>query len=87
MKTFVVCSGESQPIFTTPCLQSLLNFALFDEKKFSAQQDATFRLLGERLKGKLCSLFSDLVLICFTLSECTVTISFVIARSAKSELT
>ena len=84
-KTFAVCSGESQPIFTTPCCSA--QFCSVRRKKFSARQDATFRLLGERLERKLCSLFFDLVLICFTLSECTVTISFVIARSARSELT
>ena len=47
-ETFAVCSGESQPIFTTPCLQSLLNFAPFDEK---SSRLGKMRRFGSWVKG------------------------------------
>ena len=47
-KTFAVCSGESQPIFTTPCLQSLLNSAPFDEK---GSRLGKMRRFGSWVKG------------------------------------
>ena len=84
MKTFAVCSGESQPIFTTPCLQSLLNFAPFDEK--SSQLGKVWRF-GSWVKGWKEN-FARYSLIWFWFaSECRVAISFVIARSARSEIT
>ena len=47
-KTFAVCSGESQPIFTTPGSRSLLNFAPFDEK---CSRLGKVRRFGSWVKG------------------------------------
>ena len=83
MKTFAVCSGESQPIFTTPCLQSLLNSAPFDEKG-SARCDVL--ALGWKVEKKtLIILWFGFDLLYFKWVYRYD--FFVIARSARSELT